>query len=64
MSVKKWRPGAPPSTSSGQMARELAEVKDSVDRLTRDQVESYAARKGMPIHESERWLSANLGYDA
>ena len=36
----------------------------AVDRLTRDQVESYAARKGIPIHEEERWLSANLGYDA
>jgi 5-methyltetrahydrofolate--homocysteine methyltransferase len=35
----------------------------SIDRITRDQVESYAARKGMPIAEVERWLSPNLGYD-
>ena len=35
----------------------------AVDRLTRDQVESYAARKGMPVAEVERWLSPNLGYD-
>ncbi|MDA7979228.1 MAG: methionine synthase [Pirellulales bacterium] len=36
----------------------------SVDRLTRDQVESYAARKQMPLAEVERWLSSNLGYEA
>ena len=34
----------------------------TVDRLAKDQVESYAARKGMPITEVERWLSPNLGY--
>jgi 5-methyltetrahydrofolate--homocysteine methyltransferase len=36
----------------------------AVDRITRDQVESYAARKGMAVAEVERWLSPNLGYDA
>jgi 5-methyltetrahydrofolate--homocysteine methyltransferase len=36
----------------------------AVDRITRDQVESYAARKGMPVVEVERWLAPNLGYDA
>ena len=35
----------------------------SVDRITRDQVESYAARKGMPISEIERWLGPNLNYE-
>jgi 5-methyltetrahydrofolate--homocysteine methyltransferase len=35
----------------------------AVDRLTRDQVETYAARKGMPVAEVERWLAPNLGYD-
>lgn len=35
----------------------------AVDRLTRDQVESYAKRKEMPLAEVERWLSPNLGYD-
>ena len=35
----------------------------SVDRITKDQVEAYAARKGMPIAEVERWLSPNLGYE-
>ncbi len=35
----------------------------AVDRITREQVESYAARKGMPVSEVERWLAPNLGYD-
>jgi 5-methyltetrahydrofolate--homocysteine methyltransferase len=35
----------------------------AVDRITREQVESYAARKGMPVADVERWLSPNLGYD-
>jgi 5-methyltetrahydrofolate--homocysteine methyltransferase len=36
----------------------------SVGRLGRDQVADYAARKGMPVEEVERWLSPNLGYEA
>ena len=35
----------------------------AVDRLTCDQVEDYARRKGMSVAEIERWLSPNLGYD-
>ena len=35
----------------------------AVDRITREQVESYARRKGMPVAEVERWLAPNLGYD-
>ncbi len=35
----------------------------AVDQLTRDQVENYAARKGMPQAEAERWLAPNLGYN-
>jgi len=34
----------------------------SVDRITKEQVESYARRKGMTIPEAERWLAPNLGY--
>jgi 5-methyltetrahydrofolate--homocysteine methyltransferase len=34
----------------------------AVGRLGRDQVEDYAARKGMPVEELERWLGPNLGY--
>ncbi|MDB4625050.1 cobalamin-dependent protein, partial [Rubripirellula sp.] len=35
----------------------------AVDRVTRDQIECYAKRKGIPIEEAERWLSPNLAYD-
>jgi 5-methyltetrahydrofolate--homocysteine methyltransferase len=35
----------------------------AVDFINRDQVRSYAARKGMPVAEVERWLAPNLAYD-
>ncbi len=35
----------------------------AVGKVDRDQVESYAARKGMTLAEAEKWLSPNLGYD-
>jgi 5-methyltetrahydrofolate--homocysteine methyltransferase len=35
----------------------------AVDLITRDQVEDYARRKGLPVAEAERWLSSNLAYD-
>ena len=35
----------------------------AVGKIDRDQVESYAARKGMTVAEVEKWLAPNLGYD-
>ncbi|HEX4746761.1 MAG TPA: vitamin B12 dependent-methionine synthase activation domain-containing protein, partial [Gaiellaceae bacterium] len=35
----------------------------SVGRLGRDQVVDYAARKGIPTAEAERWLRQNLAYE-
>ena len=35
----------------------------AVGRIARDQVVDYAARKGMPVGEAERWLRPNLAYD-
>src|SRR5262249_21200890 len=35
----------------------------AVDLVTRDQVENYAKRKGMPQAEVERWLAPNLAYE-
>ena len=35
----------------------------SVGRVGRDQVESYAARKGLALAEAERWLRPNLAYE-
>eukprot|EP00928_Gymnodinium_smaydae_P014069 TRINITY_DN1509_c0_g1_i11.p1 TRINITY_DN1509_c0_g1~~TRINITY_DN1509_c0_g1_i11.p1 ORF type:complete len:1204 (-),score=334.19 TRINITY_DN1509_c0_g1_i11:137-3433(-) len=35
----------------------------AVDKICKDQVESYAARKGMTLEECEKWLSPSLAYD-
>jgi 5-methyltetrahydrofolate--homocysteine methyltransferase len=35
----------------------------SVGKVSREQVESYAARKQMTLATAERWLAPNLGYD-
>ncbi len=35
----------------------------AVDRMTKDQVEDYAKRKGLPLQEVERWLGPNLAYE-
>ena len=35
----------------------------SVGKIARDQVESFAKRKGMSLDEAEKWLSPNLGYE-
>jgi 5-methyltetrahydrofolate--homocysteine methyltransferase len=34
----------------------------NVGRIGRDQVEDYAARKGVSVEQAERWLAPNLGY--
>jgi 5-methyltetrahydrofolate--homocysteine methyltransferase len=36
----------------------------ALGQVARDQVESYANRKGFSLQEAERWLGPNLGYDA
>ncbi|MCA9230671.1 MAG: methionine synthase [Planctomycetales bacterium] len=35
----------------------------AVDRISREQVEDYARRKGISLTEAERWLKPNLGYE-
>src|SRR4029453_1980585 len=35
----------------------------NIGRIHRDQLESYAKRKGMAIEDVERWLAPNLAYD-
>jgi 5-methyltetrahydrofolate--homocysteine methyltransferase len=35
----------------------------NIGRLSKDQIEDYAKRKGMPVAEVERWLASNLAYD-
>jgi 5-methyltetrahydrofolate--homocysteine methyltransferase len=34
-----------------------------VGKIERDQVEDYAARKGLSVAEVERWLAPNLNYE-
>ena len=34
----------------------------NIGRLGRDQIESYARRKGVPVEDVERWLGSHLGY--
>jgi 5-methyltetrahydrofolate--homocysteine methyltransferase len=34
-----------------------------VAKIERDQVDDYAARKGMTVGEVERWLAPILNYD-
>ena len=36
----------------------------ALDRITKEQVEDYARRKGLPLAEAERWLQPHLGYEA
>jgi len=33
-------------------------------KISREQVEEYAARKAMKVEEVERWLASVLGYDS
>jgi 5-methyltetrahydrofolate--homocysteine methyltransferase len=35
----------------------------AVGKLNRDQVQDYAARKGLSLAEAERWLAPNLAYE-
>ena len=35
----------------------------NVGRIGRDQIEAYAARKGVSLETAERWLAPNLAYD-
>lgn len=35
----------------------------ALDRITREQAEDYAHRKGLPLASIERWLAPNLGYE-
>jgi 5-methyltetrahydrofolate--homocysteine methyltransferase len=35
-----------------------------VGKIERDQVEDYAARKGMTVAEVERWMASSLNYSS
>ncbi len=53
---------SPAASVSGLLFAHPASRYFSVDRITKDQVESYATRSGQTVAEVERWLMPNLGY--
>ena len=53
----------PAASVSGLIFAHPAARYFSVGRIGRDQVEDYAARKGVALAEVERWLRPNLGYE-
>lgn len=52
----------PASSVSGYYFNHAEAKYFAVGKLSRDQVEDYAARKGMSVAEAEKWLAPNLGY--
>jgi len=53
----------PGSSVSGMYLSHPDAYYFGVAKVERDQVEDYAARKGMAIHEVERWLAPILNYE-
>jgi 5-methyltetrahydrofolate--homocysteine methyltransferase len=53
---------SPASSVSGMYFNHPDSKYFAVGRIGRDQVEDYAARKGMPVPEVERWLGPYLDY--
>jgi len=53
----------PAASVSGLLLAHPAARYFAVGRIGRDQVEDYAARKGVPVGETEYWLRPNLAYD-
>ncbi|MBI3049376.1 MAG: methionine synthase [Acidobacteria bacterium] len=54
----------PAASVSGLYLAHPAARYFTVGRVGRDQIEDYAARKGMSTAAVERWLAANLSYEA
>jgi len=52
----------PPSSVSGLYFAHPEAKYFPVGRIGKDQVEDYAARKGLEVSEAERWLQPNLAY--
>ncbi len=53
----------PPASVSGLYFSHPEALYFGVGQIARDQVEDYAARKGMKVADAERWLAPILGYD-
>jgi 5-methyltetrahydrofolate--homocysteine methyltransferase len=52
----------PAASVSGWYFSHPEAIYFGLGKIGRDQVEDYAARKGMTVKEVERWLRPNLGY--
>ncbi len=53
----------PPASVSGLYFSHPKSVYFGVGQIAKDQVESYAERKGWTLETAEKWLSPILGYD-
>jgi 5-methyltetrahydrofolate--homocysteine methyltransferase len=53
----------PPAAVSGLYFSHPRSQYFVLGRITREQVEDYAARKGWTLAQAERWLAPNLDYD-
>jgi 5-methyltetrahydrofolate--homocysteine methyltransferase len=53
----------PGSSVSGLYLAHPEAIYFGLGKIERDQVENYAARKGLTLGEMERWLGPNLNYD-
>jgi 5-methyltetrahydrofolate--homocysteine methyltransferase len=53
----------PAASVSGMLLAHPSARYFGVGRIGRDQVEDYAARKGVPVEEVEYWLRPNLSYE-
>jgi 5-methyltetrahydrofolate--homocysteine methyltransferase len=53
----------PPASVSGLYFAHPQARYFGIGRIGRDQVVSYAQRKGVKVTEAERWLAPNLGYE-
>jgi 5-methyltetrahydrofolate--homocysteine methyltransferase len=54
---------SPAASVSGLLLAHPAARYFAIGRIGRDQVSDYAARKGVPVAEVERWLAPNLAYE-
>jgi 5-methyltetrahydrofolate--homocysteine methyltransferase len=52
----------PPSSVSGHYFNHPDSKYFAVGKISKDQIEDYAARKGIPVAESEKWLAPYLDY--
>jgi len=53
----------PASSVSGYYLAHPDAAYFGIGKIARDQVEDYAARKGVSLEQAEKWLSSSLAYD-